>query len=164
MWVYYIQNDRLGHTVPVWVRGSSLGGRDIIQNVLELAYPNQTVKFQHILDDISVPWTPINLPFALLGSCDLADHFECNNPTFCDNFFLALRGPLIFFIGNVHCGFATLALGFNENIINYTPKPPLVKIIRATTTFENIEPPYPPRTNRVKLHYFPRAEYCIQKF
>ena len=83
----------------------------------------------------------INLPFASLESCGLADRFEYNKPTFCNNFFLALRGPLRIFIGNVRCRFATLALGFNENIINYTPTTPGVKIIRATTTFENIGPP-----------------------
>ncbi len=76
-----------------------------------------------------------------MESCGLAGHFEYNKPTFGDNFFLALRGPLRIFSGNVRCGFGTLGLGFDENIINYTPRPPGVKIIRATTTVDNIGPP-----------------------
>ena len=48
----------------------------------ELAYPNQTVKSQHVLCDISAPWTRINLSFASLKPCGLTGHFEYNKPEF----------------------------------------------------------------------------------
>ena len=59
----------------------------------ELALPNQTFKFQQVLDDILAPWTPINLPFASLEPCGLAGCFEYNKPYICEYFFSPQGGP-----------------------------------------------------------------------
>ncbi len=58
----------------------------------ELAEPNQTIKSRHVSDDISAPWTPINLPFASLEPCGLASRFEYNKPYIREYFFFTLRG------------------------------------------------------------------------
>ena len=68
---------------------------------LEIVEPNQTVKYQYIVGDISTPSTQINLLFAALKPCCKAGCFEYNKPRFEDHSFLALRGRADFFIAKM---------------------------------------------------------------
>ena len=75
-------------------------GWDILQDVCQIAYPNQTVNICHFLEDISAPQTRINLPIAALELCCKADRFEYNK-AYIWEYFLGLKGGQVDFWGLV---------------------------------------------------------------
>ena len=64
---------------------------DILRNVWFIAFPNQTVYFWHLLEDILGPRPQINLPIAASESCCKARSFEYNKPYIFENSFFCSR-------------------------------------------------------------------------